>query len=106
MNPTNPPTSYYAHAIVSYRFTERYDEALRITKEMLSRWPNSIPGHVHLVWIYMALGRDDEAREVGRDLLRLDPKFSAQRYVSTLPFKDKSQAGRYVEILRKAGLQE
>lgn len=43
-------------AIVSYRLTERYNEALRMTKEMLSRWPDNIPGHVHLVWIYMGPG--------------------------------------------------
>jgi len=77
-----------------------------MAKEMLARWPNHTFGHIQLAGFYTALGREEDARAAAQEVLRIDPKFSAQRYVRMLPYKDPAINGRVLERLRKAGLPE
>jgi adenylate cyclase len=105
MNPTNPPPSYYVNAALAYRLTGRYEESVKMWKRLLSRWPNNIVGHAGLLLTYGAWGRDEEVRAVAQDLLRIDPKFSAERYVQVLPFKNPTLRVQYLEFMRKAGLK-
>jgi hypothetical protein len=53
---------------------------------------------------YIRLGREEEARAAAAEILRINPKFSLERYAKTLPFT-KPVADRVVEDLRKAGLK-
>jgi adenylate cyclase len=55
---------------------------------------------------FSALGRDEEAREVAENLLRIDPKFSAQRLARRMPFKDPALSAKFLELMRKGGLPE
>jgi len=55
---------------------------------------------------YMAWGRDDEARAAAQDLLRIDPKFSVQRYGQSLSYKDPALTAQALELMRKAGLPD
>jgi tetratricopeptide (TPR) repeat protein len=106
LNPVGPSSYYYLFAAHSYRLTGRYKDAVKMCKELLSLWPNNVFGHVTLATIYAAWGRDDEARTTAKDLLRIDPKFSAQRYARMLPYKDPALTAQVSELLRKAGLAD
>jgi hypothetical protein len=53
---------------------------------------------------YIRLGREEEARTAAAEILRINPKFSLERYAKTLPFT-KTVADRIVEDLRKVGLK-
>jgi hypothetical protein len=53
-----------------------------------------------------ASGRIDEARQVGQDLLRLNPKFSARSFAEGHAFKDSDKRRLFGEHLVKAGLPE
>ena len=53
-----------------------------------------------LVVNYVTLGRDKEARAAAEDVFTLDPKFSAQRYASRLPYKGPALAAQVLERLR------
>ena len=106
LNPVGHPIYYYVHASTSYFLTGRYEDTVRACKEALIRWPNSVPTRARLVMAYSALGRDEEARVVAQDLLRIDPKFSAQRFVRSMPLKDPSLSAKFLELLRKGGLHE
>jgi TolB-like protein/Flp pilus assembly protein TadD len=106
LNPVGPTTYYYTHASFSYILTGRYEDAVKITKQELSRWPNNVLAHARLVWALSAWGHDEEANAAAQNLLRIDPKFSAKRLASALNFKDPSVAPRYLEHMRKAGLPE
>jgi adenylate cyclase len=50
------------------------------------------------------LGREEEARAAAAEILRINPKFSLERYAKVLPFTQPA-AERIVEDLRKAGLK-
>ena len=106
LNPVRPPAYYYMSAALAYRLTGRYEDAVKMCKEVLSRWPTQFYGHVELVMAYMAWGRDDEAHAAAQDLLRIDPKFSVQRYGQSLSYKDPALTAQALELMRKAGLPD
>jgi len=106
LNPVGPSSYYYMYAAHTYRLTGRYEDAVRMCKELLARWPDNVFGHAALAIIYGEWGRDEDARAAAQDLHHLAPKFSAQRYVRLLPYKDPALNARILENLRKAGVPE
>ncbi len=52
------------------------------------------------------LGRLDEARRAGGDMLDLKPDFSLSFITRTLPFKNPAHLERFLGGLRKAGLPD
>ena len=106
LNPVDPPSYYYAAAANGYRLTGRYADSVKMCKETFSRWPNNVLGHLDLVMSYMAWGRDDEAHAAAQDLLRIDPKFSPQRYAQSVSYKDPALTAQALELMHKAGLQD
>jgi adenylate cyclase len=72
----------------------------------VSRYPNSTLLHARLAMLYAALDRKEEARASVQDVLRLDPKFSAKRYVKSMPYNDPAVTAQSLELMRKAGLPE
>jgi hypothetical protein len=53
---------------------------------------------------YIRLGKEKEAQAAAAEILRINPKFSLERYAKMLPFPQPI-ADRIVEDLRKAGLK-
>jgi TolB-like protein/class 3 adenylate cyclase/Tfp pilus assembly protein PilF len=105
LNPAGAPTYYYSHASLSYFLTGRYEDTIKVCKEALKRWPNNVPEHARLAMAYMALGREEEARNAAQELLRIDPKFSAQRFAQNMTYKDSTVATQALELMNKAGLK-
>jgi adenylate cyclase len=105
LNPTGAPTYYYAGASFSYFLTGRYEDSIKVCQEALKRWPNNTLAHARLAMAYMALGREEEARNAAQDLLRIDPKFSAQKFAQMQTVKDPTVATRALELMHRAGLK-
>jgi adenylate cyclase len=105
LNPTGAPTYYYSGASFSYFLTGRYEDSIKVCKEALERWPNNALAHARLAIAYMALGREEEARNAAQELLRIDPKFSAQKFAQMQPAKDPTAATQALELMNKAGLK-
>ena len=101
-----PLNFYYMYAAHTYRLIGRFEDAVRMCKECLARWPNNIVAQVALAFNYAAWGRDEEARAAAQDVLRIDPKFSAQRYARAFPYKDPALAAQVLELMRNAGLPD
>ncbi len=66
--------------------------------------PDHLLAHLALARAYVAMGREKEAYAEGAEVLRIDPKFSLERYVKASPV-DQSRKDRMIEDLRKAGLK-
>ena len=105
LNPTGAPTYYYSGASISYFLTGRYDDTIKVCDEALKRWPQDIPDRARLAMAYMALGREEEARKAAQELLRVDPKFSAQRFAQNMTYKDPTVATQALELMNKVGLK-
>ena len=89
----------------SYRQLGQYEEAVATYKKMLQLYgPDHLLAHLDLAVTYALMGREKEARAEGAEVLRIDPKFSIERFVKGSPM-DQSKKDRWIELLRKAGLK-
>jgi TolB-like protein/Tfp pilus assembly protein PilF len=103
LNPFAAPI-FFNNLAVAYRDAGQYEKAIEECKKALQREPNSQFPYIHMAISYLRLGREEEARAAAAEILRVNPKFSLERYARTLPFT-KPVADRIVEDLRRAGLK-
>jgi TolB-like protein/Flp pilus assembly protein TadD len=103
LNPL-PSTSTLNFLAVAYRDSGQYEKAIETSKKALRQQPSYQFPYIHMTISYVRLGRQEEARVAAAELLKVNPKFSLDRYAKVLPFP-KPIADRIVEDLRKAGLK-
>ncbi len=89
----------------AYILVGRYEAAIPLLKQALSRNPNFIDAHVNLVVCHAELGREEEARAEATEILRLSPHFSIEGLKQISPYKDPAVGERVIAALRKAGLK-
>ena len=99
-----PPTWYYQQLGAVYFDAGRYDDAITACQKALRSKPNNIFAHIMLAATYAACGREEEAAAEAKAILRINPKFSLERFRKTLPFKDPIYRNSQIDALRKAGL--
>jgi len=103
LNPL-PSTSTLNFLAVAYRDSGQYEKAIETSKKALKQQPSYQFPYIHMTISYIRLGREEEARTTAAELLKVNPKFSLERYAKVLPFP-RPIADRIVEDLRKAGLK-
>jgi tetratricopeptide (TPR) repeat protein len=103
LNPL-PSASILNFLAVAYRDSGQYEKAIEASKKALQQQPNYQFPYIHMAVSYIRLGREEEARAAAAEILRINPKFSLERYAKALPFT-KPVADRVLEDLRKAGLK-
>ena len=103
LNPI-PPNYYIRYLGESYRLAGRYEEAIAEYEKSLEQSPDDLLTHVYLAIIYIALGREQEARAEAAEVLRIDPGFTLGHFSKTLPYKNQSDIDFAIASLRKAGL--
>ena len=99
-----PPVSCLNNLAVAYRDSGQYEKAIGAAKKALQREPNTQFPYIHMAVSFIRLGREEEARSAAAEILKVNPKFSLERYAKMLPFTQ-SIADRVIEDLRKAGLK-
>jgi tetratricopeptide (TPR) repeat protein len=89
----------------SYSWLGQYEETIATYKKVLQIYgPDHLLAHIGLAVTYALMGRENEARAESAEVLRIDPKFSWERWIKGLPY-DQSRKDRMAEALRKAGLK-
>jgi TolB-like protein/Tfp pilus assembly protein PilF len=84
----------------------RYEEAIAATKRAIALNPEWLAPHAFLVDIYVAAGREKDARAEAQEVLRLDPTFSVDTFLKGFDwYKDPNMLRNYAANLRKAGLK-
>jgi adenylate cyclase len=87
------------------RMMGRFEEAVSAYKKAIQRSPDNFPAHLSLGATYSMMGREKEAAIEAAEILRINPKFSVDDYIRTLPPQDKPKFDLFVDALRKAGLK-
>jgi len=100
-----PPSWYFLSLGTAYRFIGRYDEAISAFKKAIYIEPSNVFGAVGLAAAYALSGRKQEAQAQAEEVLRIDPSFSLEYFLRTLPFKDHAEKERAIEALRMAGVK-
>jgi hypothetical protein len=72
---------------------------------VLRGYPEDIRALIGSTAIYSLLGRKEEARAQAAQILAMEPKFSLESFVKTLPLKNKADAELLFDSLHKAGLK-
>jgi TolB-like protein len=100
-----PPVHHLRQMGTAYSRVGRYEEAITALKKALNRAPDDVLTHLSLASTYSRAGRMDEAQAEAEEILKINPKFSLQNFVKTLPHKNKADKDLVIEALRKAGLK-
>ena len=90
----------------SYRQTGRPEEAIAELKRSINENPDFLTSHLFLARVYAELGREEEAKREGAEVLRISPGFSLGALRQLLRYKDPAETERAIHALRKAGLKE
>ena len=82
----------------------RYDEAEIAFKKRLTFRPKSDMTRFYLACIYGKTGRHVEARKIWAELKEINPAFSVQHLVASLPYADPSWLDDIIDGLRQANI--
>jgi TolB-like protein len=104
LNPI-PPNIYLYSLGISYTLMGQYNEAITWCEKAVRREPNSLFARLFLAAAYSRAGRNEEARIEGAEVLRINPKFSLEKFAKSVTYKNQEDVERTVIALRKAGLK-
>jgi adenylate cyclase len=104
LDPHTP--GWYMHVLAAaYRDIQKYEDAMKWGEKAVQQNPKNVLSRVILCSIYSLVGQMDKARDQAKEIMRLNPKFSVDRFARTDPQKNQVVKKRYIDALRKAGLK-
>ncbi len=103
LNPYFPDVLLHFQALALFQLG-RYEHAVGLLKERLTRNPVTDVSRALLASSYGHLGRFDEARAAWQEVLRVNPDYSLEYRRKVLPYKNPADFELVVDGLRKAGL--
>jgi tetratricopeptide (TPR) repeat protein len=83
----------------------RHKEAIRWCEKAVHQQPDDIFAHLLLAAVYSFSGREEEARIQAAEVLRINPKFSVEKFAKRARYKNQADRERLVSALHKAGLK-
>jgi len=103
----NPiPPSWYLYGLgLAYAWTGRYEEAITECKKAIHDQPDSLLVRLMTAVVYSLSGRDEEARVEAEQVLRINPKFTLEKWAKRLRYKNQDDQERFISALSKAGLK-
>jgi len=90
----------------SYRDRGEFVPSEFAARESLRLDPENLDGHVILCTDYVLSKALVQARDVGQQILQIDPHFSVQRYIEKQPYLNDVATERIATALREAGLPD
>jgi adenylate cyclase len=99
------PSTYIFNLGLAYLFAGKNEKAIRECKKATDCEPNNLGAHLALAGAYGLSGREEEARTVAAEILRIDPNFSVEDFSRRLTYKNQGDKDRFIGALRKAGLK-
>jgi len=100
-----PHAVYFYSLSGAYNMAGRYEEAIEMAKRGIQRAPGNQSSYIALTVALSRAGRYDEAHAAAAEVLKVNPKFSLERYAKILPLKNQLYIDRTIDALRMAGLK-
>ncbi|UCE52777.1 MAG: tetratricopeptide repeat protein [Desulfobacterales bacterium] len=103
------PAFYLSPLARSYAFRGRYEDAIATSNQLYDRsrkgdYPEEW-ALLHLAGLYVASDRQDEARELVAEAIKINPGLSLAFFEQSQPFKNPEHMKREIEALKEAGLK-
>ena len=89
---------------VALHLVGRKEEAVQSYKRAIALNPNHVLPRAFLAAVYIDLGRNDEAKATAKEVMQLDPKFTASRHMRSHTLHDPVRDARFVDLMQQAGL--
>jgi tetratricopeptide (TPR) repeat protein len=105
LDPFQPFLFAFGHIGLANYMLKRYGESVRLCRECVLRLPNQQWPHLMLAAAYAQWGQLEEARAEAAEVLRINPRFTIERYKRILVYKDPKDVEHRIHGLRKAGLR-
>jgi adenylate cyclase len=96
LNPI-PPNIYLYSLGLAYASAGQHEEGIAWCEKAVRQEPDSLFARIMMTVVYSYSGRNEEARAEAAEVLRLNPKFSLEKY-------EKKFSEPMISALRKAGL--
>jgi adenylate cyclase len=102
----NPiPRSYYYEFLGSVdTVLGNYDQAIESLNKGLKRNPKNVGLYLCLASAYSLKGRTGKARKIVEHIKKIEPNLSSARVEGVLTYKDPAVTQKFIEALKKAGL--
>jgi adenylate cyclase len=82
----------------------RLEDAIATAHETLALAPDGIDARAVLAASLVETGRVDAARETGREIASIDPRFTLERFAASRPYRDPAVLKRFVDALERCGI--
>jgi adenylate cyclase len=90
----------------AYRNAGQLELAVATLEDTVKRFPAFISGRVALASCYVLIGKEHEAKQEAREILRRDPAYTIARYTTPNLYRNKETMGKWAEALRMAGIPD
>jgi tetratricopeptide (TPR) repeat protein len=100
------PSWYLSILGQAYRLADMIDVAIETYNEFINIESDNLEAQIALAEIFGATNQPDQAAISAKEVLRLNPDFSINKYVDGLAYSDPAVNLRFADGLRKAGLPE
>ncbi len=90
----------------AYRNAGQLDLAVATLENTVKRFPAFLSGRVALTSCYVLMGKEQEAKQEAREILRRDPAYTIARYTTPNLYRNKETMEKWAESLRKAGIPD
>ncbi len=102
LSPVRPHHYVYSLGVCYYTMGE-YESAINALEEAIRIEPDSVASRAWLTSVFVDAGKNDDARSMADEVMRIEPKFSSMKWKEVV-FKDAARNERVLNNLRKAGL--
>jgi adenylate cyclase len=99
------PGAYYYNLGMAYLSAGQCEEAISACEKALQRETDNLLAHITATAAYSMCGREEKARETAAGILRINPKFSLEKFAKNVTFKNQADIERFVDAMRNAGLK-
>jgi len=104
LNPI-PPNNHLWSLGLSYAYTEQYEKAIKWCEKSVRQEPDDLLSRMMMTVVYSLSGKDEKARTEADEVLRIQPKFSLEKFKKKLTYKKEVDRERFLGALHKAGLK-
>jgi len=104
LNPI-PPSNFFWSLGLSYAYIEQYDEAIKWCEKAVHQEPNDLLARMMMTVVYSLSGHDEKARIEADEVLRIQPKFTLDKFKKKLTYKREVDRERFLGASRRAGLK-
>ena len=100
------PAWYLDQMAHCYWMLKQYDQTIAIAQTAIESDPQFSYPYGVLALTYAETGRQQMADDSVKEMLRIDPSFSADAWIKGLPYADPDMQARQVAAFRKAGMPD